>query len=320
MDNTSHVLDEIDHAVSELKVQKWTATLPFNGCLCLSTDDVVMVSFQDCHDLFSLTSTLHKGFILRFDPQMFPIVPGGVAKNKDSNKKLFDVLISIDKTRRQKQWQENCANRRWSVTERIPEVPKASLSQRRTSTSKATTVEDTCKVKVAFDADSVSLFLVCEIRESQLEGHYPRNAVDMAKRKRIVPAAATDFQQMSANHNIGPGKTSAMVEEEFGLHLLRHQVAQMQQLAKLADDLTSTDELEEYKHLDSDTDRVLAYLKKKGATYCALYHGICSSSAKLVPQTLKKTKTDVGARDVAHSGQLIWTERMEYTLSMWKMQ
>ncbi|KAG7369922.1 hypothetical protein IV203_027668 [Nitzschia inconspicua] len=93
MDNTSHILDEIDHAVSELKVQKWTATLPFNGCLCLSTDDVVMASFQDCHDLFSFTSTLHKGFILRFDPQTFPAVPGGVAKNKASIKKLFDVLM-----------------------------------------------------------------------------------------------------------------------------------------------------------------------------------------------------------------------------------
>ncbi|KAG7360933.1 MULE transposase domain containing protein [Nitzschia inconspicua] len=222
MDNTSHVVDEIDHAVSELKVQKWTAMLPFNGCLCLSTDDVVMASFQDCHDLFSLTSTLHKGFILRFDPQMFPVVPGGVAKNKDSIKKLFDVLISIDKTRQQKQWQENCANRRWSVTERIPVVPKASLSQSEQAQAK------------------------------QQPWKTP----------------------MSANHNIGPGKTAAMVEEEFGLHLTRRQVAQMQQMAKLADDLTSTDELEEYKHLDSDTDLVLAYLEKKG--------------------------------------QLIWTERMEY--------
>ncbi|KAG7354809.1 MULE transposase domain containing protein [Nitzschia inconspicua] len=250
MDNTSHVVDEIDHAVSELKVQKWTAMLPFNGCLCLSTDDVVMASFQDCHDLFSLTSTLHKGFILRFDPQMFPVVPGGVAKNKDSIKKLFDVLIKNSRG------------------------PKGQSLPKRTSTSKATTVEDTCKVKLAFDADSVLLFLVCRIGESQHEGHCPRNAVDMATRKRIVPAAATDFQQMSANHNIGPGKTDAMVEEEFGLHLSRLQVAQMQQMAKLADDLTSTDELEEYKHLDSDTDLVLAYLEKKG--------------------------------------QLIWTERMEY--------
>ncbi|KAG7357967.1 hypothetical protein IV203_014554 [Nitzschia inconspicua] len=125
------------------------------------------------------------------------------------------------------------------------------------------------------------------IGKSQHEGHLPRNAIDMATRKRIVPAAATDFQKMSANHNIGPGKTAAMVEEEFGLHLTCRQVAQMQQMAKLADDLNNTDELERFKHLDSDTDRVLAYLKKKCATYCALYHG-------------------------ADSGQLIWTERMDY--------
>ncbi|KAG7360465.1 hypothetical protein IV203_035564 [Nitzschia inconspicua] len=86
----------------------------------------------------------------------------------------------------------------------------------------------------------------------------------------------------------------------------------MQQMTKLADDLNNTDELEQYKHLDSDTDRVFAYLKKKGATYCALYHGVRGTSAELVPQTQKKTKTQVGASDMADSGQLIWTERMDY--------
>ncbi|KAG7348386.1 hypothetical protein IV203_017091 [Nitzschia inconspicua] len=199
MDNTSHVLDEIDHAVSELKVQKWTATLPFNGCLCLSTDDVVMASFQDCHDLFSLTSTLHKGFILRFDPQMFPVVPGGVAKNKDSIKKLFDVLMcashhhgfcqlvsqSQSKTGRKYLYcshfqihRQNKAAKAVAGELRQSTLvcdrknsrgPKGQSLPKRTSTSKATTVEDTCKVKLAFDADSVSLFLVCGIGESQHE-------------------------------------------------------------------------------------------------------------------------------------------------------
>ncbi|KAG7360044.1 hypothetical protein IV203_035142 [Nitzschia inconspicua] len=160
--------------------------------------------------------------------------------------------------------------------------------------------------------NSVSIFLVCGIGESQHEGHRPRNAVDMATRKHIVPAAATNFQKMSANHNIGPGKPAAMVEQEFGLHLTRRQVAQMQQMAKLADDLTSTDELEEYNHLDSDTDRILAYLKKKGASYGALYHGVGGSSPELVPRTQKKSRTEVGACDVADLGQLIWTERMDH--------
>ncbi|KAG7341330.1 hypothetical protein IV203_023281 [Nitzschia inconspicua] len=184
MDNTSHVLDEIDHAVSELKVQKWTATLPFNGCLCLSTDDVVMASFQDCHDLFSLTSTLHKGFILRFHPQMFPVVTGGVAKNKDLIKKLFDVLMcashhhgfcqlvsqSQSKTGRKYLYcshfqihRQNKAARAVAGELRQSTLvcdrknsrgPKGQSLPKRTSTSKATTLEDTCKVKLAFDADS----------------------------------------------------------------------------------------------------------------------------------------------------------------------
>ncbi|KAG7336618.1 hypothetical protein IV203_033428 [Nitzschia inconspicua] len=85
---------------ADLKVhQKWTtATLPFHGFVCMPTDDVsttmMMASFQERHDLFSLTQTMCKGFILRFDPETFPVVPGGggVVKNKDSIKKLFDVL------------------------------------------------------------------------------------------------------------------------------------------------------------------------------------------------------------------------------------
>ncbi|KAG7372655.1 hypothetical protein IV203_018798 [Nitzschia inconspicua] len=93
MANTNHLLDEIDAAVAALKVQKWTATLPFSGFLCKPTDDVLMASFQDRHDLFSFTQTIYKGFIVRFDPQTFPVVPGGVAKNKDSIKKLFDALM-----------------------------------------------------------------------------------------------------------------------------------------------------------------------------------------------------------------------------------
>ncbi|KAG7351361.1 hypothetical protein IV203_010721 [Nitzschia inconspicua] len=93
MANTNHLLHEIDVAVAALKVQKWTATLPFNGFLCKPADDVLMASFQDRHDLFSLTRTMYKGFIVRFDPQTFPVVPGGVAKNKASMKKLFDSLM-----------------------------------------------------------------------------------------------------------------------------------------------------------------------------------------------------------------------------------
>ncbi|KAG7348730.1 hypothetical protein IV203_011327 [Nitzschia inconspicua] len=59
------------------------------GFLCKPTDDMLMESFQDRHDLFSLTQTIYKGFMVRFDPQTFPVVPGGVTKNKASMKKLL---------------------------------------------------------------------------------------------------------------------------------------------------------------------------------------------------------------------------------------
>ncbi|KAG7356929.1 hypothetical protein IV203_001617 [Nitzschia inconspicua] len=247
------------------------ATLPFNGFLCKPADDVLMASFQDRHDLFSLTQTIYKGFVVRFDPQTFPVVLGGVAKNKASMKKFFDSLM--------------CASHHHGFFQLVSH-----------NQNKAGRKYLCCTNFQIHRQNTATKAAVGELRQSTLhEGHLPRNAIDMATRKRIVPEAATDFQKMSANHNIGPGKTAAMVEEEFGLHLTRRQVAQMQQMAKLADDLNNTDELEQYKHLDSDTDRVLAYLKKKGATYCALYHGVRGTSAELVPQTQKKTKTEVGA-------------------------
>ncbi|KAG7337060.1 hypothetical protein IV203_008196 [Nitzschia inconspicua] len=62
--------------------------------------------------------------------------------------------------------------------------PQGQSLPKRTNTSKATTLEDTCKVKLAFDADSISIFLVCGIGESQHEGHRPRSASDMVTRKR----------------------------------------------------------------------------------------------------------------------------------------
>ncbi|KAG7344491.1 hypothetical protein IV203_022499 [Nitzschia inconspicua] len=75
--------------------------------------------------------------------------------------------------------------------------PKGQSLPKRTSANKATTLEDTCKLKLAFDADSATIFLVRGIEESQHEGHLLRNAIDMATRKRFVPTAATDFQRKS---------------------------------------------------------------------------------------------------------------------------
>ncbi|KAG7353952.1 hypothetical protein IV203_003308 [Nitzschia inconspicua] len=130
--------------------------------------------------------------------------------------------------------------------------PDGQSLPKQTSTSKATTLEDTCKMNLAFDADSVSLsFLSAGSENLSMKDTSQEMLLTWPHAKSIVTAAATDFQKMPANHNIGPGKTAAMVEEELGLHLTHHQVTQMQQMADLADYLNSTDALEEYKHLDS---------------------------------------------------------------------
>ncbi|KAG7371624.1 hypothetical protein IV203_020194 [Nitzschia inconspicua] len=129
MANTNHLLDEIDVAVAALKVQKWTATLPFSGFLCKPTDDVLMVSFQDRHDLFSLTQTIYKGFIVRFDPQTFPVVPGGVAKNKDSIKKLFDALMLLDPSELNED-ELNIRNKLVTARWKSPQTPTAPASMK----------------------------------------------------------------------------------------------------------------------------------------------------------------------------------------------
>ncbi|KAG7339168.1 hypothetical protein IV203_020111 [Nitzschia inconspicua] len=166
---------------------------------------------------------MYKGFIFRFDPQTFPVVPGGVSKNKASMTKLFDSLMCAsyhhgfcqlvshnqNKSGRKYLCCTNFQTHRQNTATKaaVGELrqstlvcdrnnsrgPKGQSLPKQTSTSKATNSKETCKVKLAFDADSVSMFLVCGIGKSQHEGHLPRNAIDMATRKRIVPAAATDF-------------------------------------------------------------------------------------------------------------------------------
>ncbi|KAG7350446.1 hypothetical protein IV203_009806 [Nitzschia inconspicua] len=142
---------------------------------------------------------MYKGFIVRFDPQTFPVVPGGVAKNQASMSKLFDSLmcashhhgfcqlVSHNQSKAGRKYL-SCSNfqihRQNTATKAaVGELRQSSLVcdrknsrglkdqplPKRTSTSKATTLEDTCKLKLAFDSDSVSIFLVCGIGESQHE-------------------------------------------------------------------------------------------------------------------------------------------------------
>ncbi|KAG7371321.1 hypothetical protein IV203_019891 [Nitzschia inconspicua] len=118
MANTNHLLDEIDVAVAALKVQKWTATLPFSGFLCKPTDDVLMASFQDRHDLFSFTQTIYKGFIIHRQNTATKAAVGELRQS---------TLVCDRKNSR---------------------GPKGQSLPKRTSTSKATNSKETCKVKL----------------------------------------------------------------------------------------------------------------------------------------------------------------------------
>jgi hypothetical protein len=94
----------------------------------------------------------------------------------------------------------------------------------------------------------------------------------MATPKRIVPEAAMNFQSLAANANVSASQTATMVKAKFGFQLSRRQVAKCQSVSNLADNLLTEEEKIALGAGASDTDRVLAYLRNKNASYIALFH------------------------------------------------
>lgn len=90
------LLHEIDASTSLFCSEAWQATLSFKGFLCKSNSKVPPNEYvlQDL-DLFELTKPIHLEIVCRFDPDLYPVVPGGFHKNGDVFNKLVTDLMAV---------------------------------------------------------------------------------------------------------------------------------------------------------------------------------------------------------------------------------
>jgi hypothetical protein len=152
--------------------------------------------------------------------------------------------------------------------------------KKRTATSRPLTAEETCKVHLILDYDDKTYFMKCGIGQGTHTKHVPMTAVEMAIRAKFIDDEMINYQKELAIANIQPGKTAAAFSTRFGIRLTRRQVAYHQGFSKLASSLAdNATEAEGAGTLSSYLDIFINILKKKGASFCVLYHRSKDASA-----------------------------------------
>jgi MULE transposase domain len=175
--------------------------------------------------------------------------------------------------------------------------------KKRTATNRPLSAEGTCKVHLILDYDHQTFFLKCGIGQGTHMNHMPMNAAEMTIRAKFIDEEMINYQKELAIANIQPGKTAAAFNTRFGIRLTRRQVAYHQGFAKLASSLADATDVEGASTLSSDLDILIDILKKKGASFCALYHRSKEASASELPKP-KKTKVNA----IVLSEEMLFTE------------
>jgi hypothetical protein len=303
-------LQGIDDDIKALQSCSWAATLPFPVYYCHPSEclpsDACSYAVSDLFENTSTIGGLVGGMIARFNPATFPVIPGGMDKNKSVWNKLYSDLMGESKKlgkcilvtngyrgkrknqiaihcNRYKTYNENSKRPRAGGKLRARSINRdkhnvrkdnGKAQMRRTSTSKpvAGTDDITCKAKLVIGIDLLSFFVVCGVGNNVHTGHLPLHSDEMPTKKQMVPEKAVAVAKQMANRGARPGVISGVLKDQFDVDLTRRQIAQSTEMAKLATDLIGTEHLEEYKHCMSDTDRVFEHLENIGASFVALYH------------------------------------------------
>ena len=88
-------LKSINRELQETHCKTWKGTLPFQGYWCNPDDPVPALGslkYTQLCDLFEFTDNKYKGGIIRFDPNKYTVVPGGLPHNRRSwDELLHDV-------------------------------------------------------------------------------------------------------------------------------------------------------------------------------------------------------------------------------------
>jgi hypothetical protein len=82
----------VDQTLSALKDMSWTASLPFKGHFCLTTD-VFDETLETEYDLFEYTTSMYRrsNYIIRFNPSVYPVT-GGFGKDSGGHTLTTDLL------------------------------------------------------------------------------------------------------------------------------------------------------------------------------------------------------------------------------------
>jgi hypothetical protein len=175
--------------------------------------------------------------------------------------------------------------------------------KKRTATSRPLSAEETCKVHLILDYDDKTYFMKCGIGQGTHTKHVPMTVAEMAIRAKFIDEEMQNYQKELAISNIQPGKTAAAVNTRFGIRLTRRQVAYHQGFSKLASSLADVPDVEEAGTLSSNLDIFIKILKKKGASFCALYHRSKEASASELPKP-KKSEANISSL----SEEMLFTE------------
>lgn len=297
------LLRSIDDDAAKLKTQKWKANLPFSVAYECYPSDPFPSSFSshECN-LFDLTSNLKSNMIARFDPNKFPVVPGGWKANETSWQKLSTDLIAASKKdggcpvtsngkygknrvivcSRHRHYESKSSRKKADGAfrshsmnnDKLNSRPNGKSLKRKTGTMRPFKQNEdiTCKVKLVIGVDDHSFFVVCGTGNDMHEGHPPMATNEMTTRKRIVPEKAKELATRMRLNGARPGVIADVLKDLHGVELTKRQVHSGTGMAKFAKDLIGVENLEKYKDCDSDTDRVIKYLKSEGCSCVALTH------------------------------------------------
>ena len=161
--------------------------------------------------------------------------------------------------------------------------------KKRTVTGRPMPGEVTCKVNMILEHDHQTFFLRCGVGHGIHVNHAQMDADEITMPSRFINESMMDYQKELAIANIGAGKTAAALDTRFGIRLTRRQVAYHQSFATLASSLADATDIGEMFASSSDMDIFISILRKKGASFCALYHRNKEASEAELPK-LKKAK------------------------------
>jgi hypothetical protein len=314
----------VDAFLTAFKTATWIGSLPFNGHLCLPSEDFC-ASSETKHNLFEYTtSSLYKGpmkFIVRFSPLLYPTV-GGFGKDSGGQKLITDLcqaarslgncaLISNGSSAKACKDQRVllCSNGRKyhhrldvaqadanRVTTYIGDKRNSRGSnnsgkalRRRNCTQRDTRC--TCSAKIVIRLDQYSFHLVCGVGDNQHRGHPPMPSNEITNRKRFLDAPTLENAAAMAAANILPSQAALFTRSSTGELFTRGQMAYVQGFSRMAQDLM--DYSPQGAALPSDmspSDSMLNYLQKIGASFVCLYHN--GNTKEIRGQNRKVARTE----------------------------